>query len=682
MTQVDTIMAAAISTLSTVTHIAHLAPKCDAKTRILYAGKTRGASRRHEAELRPLSCFSSLKKRRLANGLATKRELSQAPHSGLHLNSYSCHPAGCGTQVHASIMAMDTQKTELYGGLETHRYDSSRLRIKNKRDIFTTNCSAEEPTLQHTYIQTMPSSSQSFPQHTSFVFGRQSTTPSGLPKSSIYKRTHNKVPCVLYHRQWSSSGLMLSSASTAIPSTDRGDGQGLSGSNMSHVVPSDASTITTSYTSYHMPSMHPPVVPVTPTELLAARGDSQWHSRFPEATNSRCAPRVTPNVPFSAAALKLKDTSSSQTDLASSLQVPSNQELCQTLVVTPTRPQPKVAKHNKEAVTEKVEGYRPESQFEVDDGYIVTPGKHRININSFLMQADQQMQAELRTQQPAAAAMASYAQDIYTEWRASEQQLDRKIFQLAFHPSSDIERFRQMALHCILQYARDADLSGSTAHCSIHNVHRVLLHYVQQLKVRLTANMFFGTIAACLRMALKHEETPEKTRPFRDSPTATLWKSLGLDDAFLTMNSSYLNKVEVDCLKILENPLTPPSGPDYLDRYLTVGGWPASSVVTYRDIALYLVNLALFSRRDTDQLAGLPPSLLAASALALGIKVISAGKGDGYEFWPQRLVVYSGYTIADLRPGVRGLSALLRSKPPGSDILEHFHPVWARYDWK
>lgn len=322
------------------------------------------------------------------------------------------------------------------------------------------------------------------------------------------------------------------------------------------------------------------------------------------------------------------------------------------------------------------------SAFRIEGGYIITPGNHRVLINRCVMDADQAIQLNRAALLPAAAALASYAHDMYSKWRLLEEQMDSRTFQLSFRPRTDLERFRQMALQCILQYVGNAGLSCSTSHCSIHNVHRVLLHYVEQKKVRLTANMFFGTLAACLRMALKHEETPEMLRPFRESPDA-VWKRLGLGDGTLfNVNTTYVNTIEVDCLTILKDPLTPPSAPDYLDRYLTVGGWPAHVVPTYRELALYLTNLSLFSRTETDQLAGIPPSLMAACALSLAIKVISAGREDGYEFWPQRLVVYSGYSIDDLRVGIRGLSVLLRRKPTGSDILHRFHPVWARYTWR
>jgi hypothetical protein len=301
--------------------------------------------------------------------------------------------------------------------------------------------------------------------------------------------------------------------------------------------------------------------------------------------------------------------------------------------------------------------------FTIDDGYIVTPGKHRIHINNFLMDADEKMREQLRFDEPGIAAMSSYSQDIFFEWRESEKKIDKKVFQLSFKNGTDVEKFRRMAVECILLYVRDSGLTLSTAHCSIHNVHRILLYYIQQPQSELTANIFFGTVAACVRMASKHEETPEKTRFLRDPLGQSLWMRFGIDEKYLSIHAADLNNIEIQCFKILEYPLTPPSSPDYLQRYLTVGGWPLSQQETYREISLYLLNLALFSRNDIDRLIGIVPSLLAAGALALGIKVISAGSDDGYEFWPQRLVVYSGYTIADLRGAVRGLSSLLRKKP-------------------
>ncbi|XP_053991075.1 uncharacterized protein LOC128883092 isoform X2 [Hylaeus volcanicus] len=295
------------------------------------------------------------------------------------------------------------------------------------------------------------------------------------------------------------------------------------------------------------------------------------------------------------------------------------------------------------------------TDFTIDDGYIVTPGKHRIHINNFLMDADKKMREQLRFEEPGIAAISSYSQDIFFEWRQSEKKIDKKVFQLSFKTGTDVERFRRMAVECILMYVRDSALTLATAHCSIHNVHRILLYYIQQPRSQLTANTFFGQ---------------------------SLWMRFGIDEQYLSFNEEDLNNIEIQCFKILEYPLTPPSSPDYLQRYLTVGGWPLTQQESYREISLYLVNLALFSRNDIDRLIGIVPSLLAAGALALGIKVISAGSDEGYEFWPQRLVVYSGYSIADLRVAVRGLSSLLRRKPVESHILEDFHPVWARYDWK
>jgi len=187
---------------------------------------------------------------------------------------------------------------------------------------------------------------------------------------------------------------------------------------------------------------------------------------------------------------------------------------------------------------------------------------------------------------------------------------------------------------------------------------------------------------AAVRSVVKFEEPFPVACRFRLDP-AYIWtaskfcEGLSVDRSIATLNAA-----ENDSLETLQYPLNPPVAPDFLDRYLIVGGWK-EYVAEYRELALYILGLSLFSYGDSNSLRELPCSKAAAAALVLAVKIINTDEDyTDYEYWPERLALYSGYQLADLRQGIIGLSKLMRNKPANTGIIEKYYKTWGSYDWK
>eukprot|EP01069_Polyplicarium_translucidae_P002537 Polyplicarium_translucidae@DN2059_c0_g2_i1.p1 len=231
-----------------------------------------------------------------------------------------------------------------------------------------------------------------------------------------------------------------------------------------------------------------------------------------------------------------------------------------------------------------------------DGDYIMTPGRHRINVNEFLLDVDRQASQRAVGTNPALFASAAYAHDIYFHWRKLEAQMDANTFNLSFADDLDVEKFRMMAVQCIFNYALAAKLSINTVHMALLNVNRLVYHRISpEGKMPLSEGAFACTVISALRAAVKFEETPHQSDKLRFDPSY-IWRTSGFC-AGLAIDTSVetLNKVEADNMRVLDHPMSPPAAPEFLERYLVVGAWPAESVQKYRELACFLLGLALFA---------------------------------------------------------------------------------------
>lgn len=310
--------------------------------------------------------------------------------------------------------------------------------------------------------------------------------------------------------------------------------------------------------------------------------------------------------------------------------------------------------------------------------YIVTPGRHRIDMNDFISSFDADVVAGAN---PRMAAVQNYAENMYQEWLLSEKKLDAEVFALSYPVDSPMEKFRQMAVQSVFTYAVSHNLHEKTIHLCLLNVNRLILDRVKHREKELTSEIFASTVITALRHAVKVEECWEKAERFRFDPLHVWRSAVYMSEVVPDKSVKRLNDLESQSLKVLVDPPNPPCAPEFLERYVAVGNWPMYKEA-YIELGSFLLGMALFAQGLDNPLKGMPNSKLAAAALALAVKVINTDACfEKFEFWPERLVTYTGFTIEDLKPGIRGLAQLLRNKPERSRVLERYYTKWGLFDW-
>eukprot|EP00917_Polyrhabdina_sp_WS-2016_P032507 GHVP01069321.1.p1 GENE.GHVP01069321.1~~GHVP01069321.1.p1 ORF type:complete len:333 (-),score=50.82 GHVP01069321.1:221-1219(-) len=167
---------------------------------------------------------------------------------------------------------------------------------------------------------------------------------------------------------------------------------------------------------------------------------------------------------------------------------------------------------------------------------------------------------------------------------------------------------------------------------------------------------------ASFRLALKFEEQPETVWDFPN-----LWAAFGMfQNVKVEKSVQKLQETEYEILRILDNDLGFPLASQFFVRYLDVGEWPEDNSKKYAELGLYLVALSNFSEGCIPDCS---PSMLAAASLALSIKIVNAFDPDRtYEFFPERLSAYSGMTLQQIQPAIKGLSSLLKTQP--SEVIQ------------
>jgi len=303
--------------------------------------------------------------------------------------------------------------------------------------------------------------------------------------------------------------------------------------------------------------------------------------------------------------------------------------------------------------------------------YIVTPGRHRINIHEFETSFDKRCGKDL-------AGRVDYPEALYLSWCKTEDQLPSDVFHLSYPESTAVETIRQMAIQIIFNYSSQEKLLDKTLHAAVLNFHRIL-HREVELGNDLSETSFGCMVVAAIRNAVKLEETIDKADLFRMDPDH-VWKSSSFTSGMkLDRSVDEINRLERRFLCLVEYPHNPPVAIDYLERFLDVGGWPEPE--KYKGLAVFLLGLAQFAR-GSNPLRGVATRKVAAAALGLAIKVINTDANEtSYQYWPERLEMYTGMSFEALSAPIRGISMLLRSPPENNQILGTLYPEWGTCQW-
>lgn len=276
-----------------------------------------------------------------------------------------------------------------------------------------------------------------------------------------------------------------------------------------------------------------------------------------------------------------------------------------------------------------------------------------------------------------------------------------------------IEKLRLGVIAMYWNSAAIYPISPATIYVAINNFGR-LLHQWSKLELQQpTASRWALAAVTAFRLAFKAEERPEVM-----SEIHNIWSLFPMFQEWdIDRSTQTLNKMESEALEVLQDALDVPLGPMFLSLYINAAGWPQEVAKDYHQLGLYLLALTSFASTKDTFLKNVVPSRTAAAALILAIKIINGDRAcargmlhhlDGcpypsylaektkeagvsaasihckcrYEFYPERLRMYTGFPFETLVPVIKGLSGLLRSKPPETCILTNFFPLWANNDWQ
>lgn len=307
------------------------------------------------------------------------------------------------------------------------------------------------------------------------------------------------------------------------------------------------------------------------------------------------------------------------------------------------------------------------------------------------------------------ADTAAYGQCWFTYHKKSEHRFQP--WQMSM--TGKIEKLR---LGVIAMYWNSATLhpiSPATIYVAINNFGRLLHHWSKAELEHPSAARWALAAVIAFRLAFKAEERPEimyeVTNVWNIFPMFQEWD--------IDRSAETLNKTELEALRTLDDSMDVPLGPMFLALYINAAGWPEDVAKDYHELGLYLLALTTFASTKDHFLRNVMPSRLAVAALILAVKIINGDRACArgllhhlpacpypayivqnngksgveaaschcicrYEFYPERLKSYTGLAFEELAPVVKGLSALLRSKPTETCILSRFFPLWANNDWQ
>lgn len=329
----------------------------------------------------------------------------------------------------------------------------------------------------------------------------------------------------------------------------------------------------------------------------------------------------------------------------------------------------------------------------------------RLNLNSLIiLAADRHLLSSRRTATSLRYDVASYGPDWVLHHRSREELFQP--WQMAL--DGRIEKQRLAVIETYWESMKIRGTTPATIFIAINNFSRLLNGWDKAEFENPSSEKWALTVLVAYRLAFKTEERPEVLWEVNN-----FWNVFPIfSDWVIDRSELNVNKVEMEALRLLEDSMDIPLAPMFLALYVSAAGWPHPLIPEYHELGLYLLSLATFASAKDALLRRVVPSKLAAAALVLAVKIVNGDRGSGvgivrhlseckmstpnrtarkkvkedcicrYEFFPSRLQAYSGLTMEDLSPIIRGLSFLLRSRPPETAVLKTYFPVWGDNDWQ
>ncbi|XP_047235911.1 cyclin-A1 isoform X2 [Girardinichthys multiradiatus] len=211
-----------------------------------------------------------------------------------------------------------------------------------------------------------------------------------------------------------------------------------------------------------------------------------------------------------------------------------------------------------------------------------------------------------------------YAEDIYKNLRESEKFRAKPAY-LEKHPEIT-NAMRVVLVDWLVEVVQEYKLGSETLHLAVNYLDRFLscTTFIKRNKLQLV-----GTVA--LLVAAKYEEIfPPELNEF-----------VYITDC--TYSKKQLLRMESVLLKMLDFKMAAPTTNQFLRLFISVH--PICS--TTKNLALYIAELSLL---ESDPFLQYTPSILAAGAYCLAAYTINKS------YWPDSLVVFTGYTMEEIMP--------------------------------
>ncbi|XP_072230919.1 cyclin-A1 isoform X2 [Leuresthes tenuis] len=225
------------------------------------------------------------------------------------------------------------------------------------------------------------------------------------------------------------------------------------------------------------------------------------------------------------------------------------------------------------------------------------------------------------------AFCVDYAEDIYQNMRESEKKFRAKPDYLERHPEIT-NGMRVILVDWLVEVAQEYKLSSETLHLTVNYLDRFLscTAYVKRGKLQLV-----GT--AALLIATKYEEIfPPELNEFVYITDSTYTKK-----QLLRMEDVYL--------RVLAFNVAAPTTNQFLRLFMTIHSVSANT----ESLAMYIAELSLL---EIDPFLQYTPSIVAAGAYCLAIYTINRF------VWPDSLISFTGYTMAEIMPCLANLHKL------------------------
>uniref|UniRef100_A0A3Q2ZU04 G2/mitotic-specific cyclin-B2 n=1 Tax=Kryptolebias marmoratus TaxID=37003 RepID=A0A3Q2ZU04_KRYMA len=222
---------------------------------------------------------------------------------------------------------------------------------------------------------------------------------------------------------------------------------------------------------------------------------------------------------------------------------------------------------------------------------------------------------------------ADYAEDIHQILRKSEVSFRAKPDCLERHPEIT-NGMRVILVDWLVEVVQEYKLSSETLHLAVNYLDRFLscTAFIKQGKLQLV-----GT--AALLIAAKYEEIlPPELNEF-----------VYITD--FTYSKKQLVRMEDALVRVLAFRMAAPTTNQFLCLFMSVHTVCSNT----KNLALYIAELSLL---EIDPFLQYTPSILAAGAYCLATYTINSS------LWPDSLISFTGYTLAEIMPCLTNLHKL------------------------